>query len=230
MASRRLRKKREKRNEIKLYSEWEGISYKSAKKIYRKKSYKSLVESNNGYRNFWEQKLELPNKQRWYFAYRDYSGEVDINDQIANFNRATTPNLLAWLEYLVTLPPTYRKKTRHREGSGSSGAGGDYKMLVGTQKEVIAENNANKKRDRKAKLSPHWRANPSSGLDSGYQNVKTGRYNSFAKFTPRKLLVIATAIMTGVTEFNRISFYRDFYARLNHYFPGVAEKFPRPYY
>lgn len=170
----------------------------------------------------------LKNGERFYFAFRDFAGERDLETMISEYSYLSNERLLDRLTYLVNLKPAYNKSKRKKKGSKagtSNGSAGDYKFICAPQNVIQAFNSDTQKENRKkSKRKQH------SGTNSGYQVLKNGRFNSFDKVTPRQLMIIMCAIMDGVTEYDRVTFYRLTYNAIKKHMPDFAEVLPTPKY
>ena len=153
---------------------------------------------------------------KMYLAFRDFTGETSLEEIISEFSNMSDADLLANLEYLVNLP------TRGGGRKGSNGVAGDYKFIIAPQAviEDFQRDTYNKNRRKKTRLH--------KGQYKGYQVLKHGRYSGFKNVTPHNMLVLANAIMSHVTEQDRLNFYQRFYIDMGKYIPEFAEILPTP--
>lgn len=173
------------------------------------------------------------NNNRMFVAFRDYQGELDISDALAQFNKYNDGALIDFLEHIVNTPASYQKGV----AGSSSGRAGSYRFMVAPQ-EVIETFNKDtynetkkdkrhlKSQDKKSKRKN--KRQQYKGDKVGYQVLKDGQRVSFDKVTPRNLLVMANAIMHNVTEKDRVDFYRRFYDDITKNIPDMKEILPKP--
>lgn len=166
---------------------------------------------------------KLKNGERFFFAFRDFSGETSLESIIKMYDKMDEKNLLRNLEHLATMRPTYSKNGKGG-GGNSSGAAGDYKFISGDQPTIEAMTRETRKDNRKkSKRKEHG-----AQTYKGYQVLKTGVRNSFNETTPRNMLVIMNAFMANVTEWDRVYFYRTMYRQLAKHMPDFASILPQP--
>ena len=174
--------------------------------------------------------------KRMFVAFRDYQGELDIEDALREFSGRSDAELLDFLQGIVDTPPTYQRGV----SGSSSGKAGDFKFIIAPQpvidtfnREAYNETRRNK-RAKAAADSPKNRRKKKrqqyKGDNVGFQVLKNGRRVSYDEVTPHNLLVLANAIMYNVTESDRLSFYTRFYTDIIKDIPDMAEILPRPKY
>lgn len=174
--------------------------------------------------------------KRMFVAFRDYQGELDIEDALREFSGRSDAELLDFLQGIVDTPPTYQRGV----SGSSSGKAGDFKFIIAPQpvidtfnRESYNETRRNK-RVKAAADSPKNRRKKKrqqyKGDNVGFQVLKNGRRVSYDEVTPYNLLVLANAIMYNVTESDRLSFYTRFYTDIVKDIPDMAEILPRPKY
>ena len=174
--------------------------------------------------------------KRMFVAFRDYQGELDIEDALREFSGRSDAELLDFLQGIVDTPPTYQRGV----SGSSSGKAGDFKFMIAPQpvidtfnREAYNETRRNK-RAKAAADSPKNRRKKKrqqyKGDNVGFQVLKNGRRVSYDEVTPHNLLVLANAIMYNVTESDRLSFYTRFYTDIIKDIPDMAEILPRPKY
>lgn len=163
--------------------------------------------------------------ERMYIAFRDFTGEHNIEDILQSLSRLSDEDLMNKLKELVNLSPTYtgrgKKGSKSRE---SSGRAGDYKFMVAKQQEIALFNTETRNQNRRKNKS-HWQH---TGDFKGYQTIKSKGRVSFDEYTPRNLLISAIAIMDNVTENDRTAFYNNFHAQIKYHNPQFAEILPEP--
>lgn len=179
---------------------------------------------------------KFKNNKRMFVAFRDYQGELDIEDALREFSGRSDAELLDFLQAIVELPPTWRRGV----SGSSSGKAGDFKFMIAPQpvidtfnREAYNETRRNKRakatadspKNRRKKKRQQYK-----GDNVGFQVLKNGRRVSYDKVTPHNLLVLANAIMYNVTESDRLSFYTRFYADMTKDIPDMRDILPRPKY
>lgn len=178
----------------------------------------------------------LPDNKRLYVAFRDFQGELDIEDAMREFSRYSNDELLTFLEGIAETPPSYQKGV----SGSSSGRAGAYKFVMADQ-EVIKmfnqESYNETRKDKRAlkaqqtgKAQRKKRRQHFKGDTVGYQVIKDGNRVSHDEVTPRNLLIMANAIMYNVTEQDRTAFYRRFYTDITRSVPDMLEVLPKPKY
>lgn len=160
---------------------------------------------------------KLKNGERMYFAFRDFSGEMDFNEILKEFSNMTDTQLLDRLEQIATLRPSYKKGSNN-----SNGSAGDYKFLCQDQEDIETMSMEVYNTNRRKKTKEH------TGDYKGFQVLKNGRRVSYDTVTPRKLMIVANAIMHNVTELDRLAFYESFYSSVSRHIPDFAELLPNP--
>ena len=174
------------------------------------------------------------NNNRMFVAFRDYQGELDIEDALQQFNKYNDGALIDFLEHIVNTPHSYQKGV----SGSSSGRAGSYRFMVAPQEVIETFNkdtyNETKKDKRhlknqdKGKMKRKKKRQQYKGDKVGFQVLKDGQRVSFDKVTPRNLLVMANAIMHNVTEKDRADFYRRFYDDITKNIPDMKEILPKP--
>lgn len=175
----------------------------------------------------------LKNNNRMFIAFRDYQGELDISDALAQFSKYNDGALIDFLEHIVNTPASYQKGV----SGSSSGKAGSYRFMIAPQKVIETFNkdtyneskkdkrffkNQDKKTKRKSKRQQY------KGDNVGFQVLKDGNRVSFSEVTPRNLLVMANAIMHNITEKDRVNFYTRFYDDITKNIPDMKEILPKP--
>lgn len=161
----------------------------------------------------------LPDNQHFFFAYRDFAGERSFEEILSQYENLPVDVLLNRLESIVNLPASYQKGI----SGSSSGSAGDYKFQCADRKTIQMFNRETYNQNRrKTKRKKH------GGQYKGYQVLKSGRNISIDKVTPRRLLVVANAIMHNVTELDRRTFYQNFYTAVSKTMPDFAKQLPKP--
>ena len=155
----------------------------------------------------------FPDGIRCYVAFRDFTGEVGLSEILNEFDRYDEQTLLEFLRTIVNMPI---------QPKNSNGKAGDYRFIVADQKTISMFHNGTYNTNRRKRTKQH------SGAYKGFQVLKDGRYNSFSEFTPRKILVLANALMHNITQFDRVNFYNRFYADICYYFPDFKDILPSP--
>ena len=150
-----------------------------------------------------------------YLAFRDFTGETSLEEIISEFSGMSDAELLQNLEYLVNLPTL-------GGGRGSSGAAGDYKFIIAPQAVIQDFQRETYNTNRRKKTRLH------KGQYKGFQVLKNGRYSGFKNVTPHNMLVLANAIMSHVTELDRLNFYQRFYNDMCKYIPEFGDILPKP--
>ena len=161
---------------------------------------------------------KLKDNERLYLAFRDFAGETSLEEIIAEFSRLSDGQLLDRLEQIVHTRPTHK-----RGGKGdSSGSAGDYRMNWGTQDVIKDFQYETYNKNRLKSIRKH------GGSYKGYQVLKDGHRNSFSEVTPRGLLIFANAFCHNVTEFDRLTFYQEFYSNVCYHIPDMKQILPKP--
>ena len=161
----------------------------------------------------------FPDGKNLFFAFRDFSGERSFEDILADYHGMPISTLLNRLNSIVERPASYIKGV----SGTSSGASGEYKFQYASKNVIQLFNRENYNQNRrKPKRKRH------TGAHKGFQVLKSGRSISIDKATPRRLLEVANAIMYNITEVDRQSFYRNFYAAMKSAIPEFAELLPKP--
>ena len=165
--------------------------------------------------------MKTKNGKAFYVAYRDFTGEHDLEGLLERFEKYSNEELIDFLESIVNTPETFVKGK-----SASSGSAGDYRFEVGSKSfmQTFHGETYNINRRKPKKKRQH------TGEFKGFQVLKSGRSNSFDEATPRRLLIVANAICYNVTESNRVTFYNDFYNYVCEEFPDMEQILPRPRY
>lgn len=180
--------------------------------------------------DFRESKV-LSGDRRLYFAFRDYSENKDFAHILEEY--AILPNnaLLKEFNRLATLKPTYRKTKKKKKRSSSneplndtSGQAGTYLFHYGTQEAIELFHNQTKRENRR-KLK---KAREHGGEFKGYQVLKSNGRVSIDTASPRKILEVGCAIMSSVTEWDRVAFYKQYHRMIVKEFPELAEMIPKP--
>lgn len=178
------------------------------------------------------QVCKLKRNERMFIAYRDYSGEQDFNDIIADLSQLSNTELLNRLKQLNNTAPTYTGRGKKGSKSrGSSGKAGDYRFMVAKQEYIELFNREiyQKNKRKGSKKKRRW-SHSERGEHTGFQVLKSGGRVSFDSYTPRNMLIIANAIMENVTEQDRTGFYNRFYAEMKKHNPAFTEILPAPRY
>lgn len=161
----------------------------------------------------------LPENQHFFFAYRDFAGERSLEEILSDYENLSIEQLLNRLESIVNLPASYQKGI----SGSSSGSAGDYKFQCADRKTIQMFNRETYNQNRrKTKRKKH------QGQYKGFQVLKSGRNISIDKVTPRRLLIVANAIMHNVTEIDRKTFYQNFYTAVSKTMPDFAKQIPKP--
>ena len=176
----------------------------------------------------------LKNGKRMYIAFRDYQGELDIEDAMREFSRYSNDELLTFLEGIVETPPSYQKGIK----GSSSGKAGAFKFVVAQQNVINIFNNETYNESRKYKRRKESadkgkrrsKRQQYKGDNVGFQVIKDGARVSHDEVTPRNLLIMANAICYNVTEQDRVAFYKRFYTDITRSVPDMAEVLPKPKY
>lgn len=164
----------------------------------------------------------LVNGKRMYFAYRDYSGEVSLEELLEGVRYKTTNQLLNELNNIVNMSPT----AKPGKAGTSSGKGGEISYHCESQNLIVAfayEDNLITRRSKRRNLKRQ-----KSVTTAGFQILKNGSRNSFDIVTPRGLLEIAVALMYNATEISRMDFYTAFYYDCIESIPELKRYFPTP--
>lgn len=153
-----------------------------------------------------------------YIAYRDFAGETSFAEALEEFSQMSNAQLMDRLEQISQLYPSYNKR-----GADSNGSAGDYKFIISKRADIITEQQDVYNRNRRKKTKSH------GGDYKGFQALKspTGR-TTYKEATPRKMLIMANAIMHNVTEYERIAFYKSFYFQMNKHMPEFGAILPPP--
>ena len=177
---------------------------------------------------------KLKNGNRLFVAFRDYQGELDIEEALRDFARYNNGALVDFLENIVNLPSTHQKGV----SGSSSGKAGGYRFMIAPQAviDVFNKDTYNESRKDKRALKNQGSAKAKrknkrqhyKGDKVGFQVLKDGQRVSFDKVTPRNLLIMANAIMHNVTEKDRVDFYRRFYDDITKNIPEMMEILPKP--
>lgn len=174
------------------------------------------------------------NNNRMFVAFRDYQGELDIEDALKMFSKYNNGALIDFLEHIVNTPPSYQRGV----SGSSSGKAGSYRFMVAPQEviETFNKDTYNASRKDKRRLSNQSKGKENrkrkrqqyKGDKVGFQVLKDGKRVSYDKVTPRKLLIVANAIMHNITEKDRADFYRRFYDDITRNIPDMLEILPKP--
>ena len=160
-----------------------------------------------------------------YFAFRDYACETDFEDLIKFHQTLSNEDLLNRLWKIATLRPTFNKDTQRatKGNSGtSSGSAGDFKYICSSYAVYMHAYNESYNRNRRKATREH------TGTHKGYQTLKNGSKNTFDTVSPRGLLIIANSLMYNITEWERVSFYKEFYFDVKKHIPEFGELLPYP--
>ena len=161
----------------------------------------------------------LPDNKHFFFAYRDFAGERSFEEILSDYEHLSIEQLLNRLDSIVHLPASYQKGI----SGSSSGSAGDYKFQMANRATIQMFNRETYNENRrKSKRKKH------KGQYKGYQVLKSGRNISIDKVTPRRLLVVANAIMYNVTELDRKTFYQNFYTAVSKTMPDFVKQLPKP--
>ena len=177
---------------------------------------------------------QFKNGKRMFVAFRDYQGELDIEDALNQFSRYSNGELLDFLQGIVETPPTYQRGV----SGSSSGKAGGFRFMVADQgviemfnkdayQQTVKDRRAKKSQDS-GKTRRKKRRQQYKGENVGFQVLKDGRRVSYDKVTPRNLLIMANAIMYNVTEQDRLTFYTRFYTDVTKDIPEMIQILPKP--
>lgn len=176
----------------------------------------------------------LKDGKRMFVAFRDYQGELDIEKELATFDRYNNGALIDFLENIVNTPSSYQKGV----SGSSSGRAGGYRFMVAPQEVIDTFNRETyneSKKDKRAlknqgsgKTKRKKKRQHYKGDKVGFQVLKDGNRVSHDEVTPRNLLIVANAIMHNVTEKDRFDFYRRFYDDITKHIPDMLEILPKP--
>lgn len=161
----------------------------------------------------------LPKDSYLFFEFRDFAGERSFDDILDDFEKMTPEQLLLSLKTIVEMPHSYNKKTR----SGSSGVAGDYKFIASTDENIyLFHQEINEELENKTHRKRH------TGMFKGFQRLYSNGSPIIRKATPRRLLVVANAMMYNITEIDRDSFYKQFYWAMKKAIPELFRILPKP--
>lgn len=161
----------------------------------------------------------LPKDSYLFFEFRDFAGERSFDDILDDFENMTPEQLLSALKRIVEMPHTYDKKTR----SGSSGVAGDYKFIASTDETIyMFHQEINEELENKTHRKRH------TGMFKGFQRLYSDGSPIIRKATPRRLLIVANAMMYNITEIDRDSFYNQFYRAMKKAVPDLYRILPKP--
>lgn len=162
-----------------------------------------------------------------YIAFRDFTGEKDLEVLLARYNRLSNKDLLLKLQGLIEQEETYNKEEYKRSKGTrgtSSGSAGDYQLIIGDIETVKAFDDTVMAEDYESIFFPKRHYNSTSK----WQKLTDKDGNVYiSQFTTRKLLVLTVAIMDNIMEDLRSSFYRRLYSDVTRYFPELKEVLPR---
>ena len=178
--------------------------------------------------DFNEPKVLSENK-RLYFAYRDYSQNKDFKGILSEYSGMTDQQLLKEFNRLAKLKPTFRKTKKKKSDSNTplnetSGQAGTYKFMYNTQDGIEIFHNDTKKENRKKPK----KAREHGGEFKGYQVLKSNGRVSIDTASPRKILEVGCGIMSSVTEWDRVAFYKQYHKMIEKEFPELCELIPKP--
>lgn len=168
---------------------------------------------------------KLKDGEEMYFAFRDFTGEMCFADELNRLDKYSSEQLLDMVWQLAKQRPTYNKREKRKSKGvkgGSSGSAGDFKYICMSK---VAINDLQKdvyNSNRRKRTKQH------SGTYRGFQVLKNGGRNTFKEVSPRGLLKIAVAIMSNVTEYDRIAFYRNLYKDIQKHIAEFVPLLPSP--
>ena len=155
------------------------------------------------------------------FAFRDFAGEATLDEILAQYEGISPERLLDRLEELNNTRPTYSPyahrhgKKKGYSGKGSSGAAGDYKFLCGDKSAAVALRQETNIENTRMRKHPKRKSHGGDKPNVGYQFIKDNGHHTYTnQITPRRLLEVTVAIMSNVTEWDRVNFYNRVYKDL----------------
>ena len=188
-----------------------------------------------------EKVYQLPDNKKLYFSFRSLDGEFDIAEELNKYNTYTNNQLIAELRQIKEMPLTGSRMVKGKKGQnvGSSGKAGEGKTEYESQKSLYELFAVEYNDNRRANTYVKNRAK--SALEKGvtFQHTETdyhwqvicqidneGRQRAYTEISPRKLLVIANAIMHNIKEDDRKGFYDDFYVKACEVIPDMQKILP----
>lgn len=160
-------------------------------------------------------------------AFRDFAGETSLAEILGQYMGLNPDRLIDIIRELNDIKPTYTKGGKKGGKKGdSSGAAGDYKFLCGSQAAAVANRYERRLHDKR---KPKRKWLQTDGSYKGYQFIKTSGKTYSNEITPRTLLEITCAIMSNVTEWDRVNFYkRVYYDLVTRHIPDLLKYLPVP--
>lgn len=184
---------------------------------------------------------KLPEKQKLYFSFRSLDGEFDIADELNKYNAYTNEQLISELNQIKNMPLTGSRNVKGFKGRniGSSGKAGQATIKYDSQSSLYERYTDEYNANRRAKSYVKKRSKSAEKKGVTFQHTeidyhwqvicqidKDGKQRAYEKISPRKLLVIANAIMHNIREDDRTSFYDDFYAKVCDAIPDMKKILP----
>lgn len=172
----------------------------------------------------WNKTVNLTDGKAFLIAYRDFSGERSFSECLADFEGLSIEELLGYIKYIMSLGHQYNKRIR----SGSSGSAGDYKFIYGKESYIELSNQQieiENENEPKRFKNP-WRE--SQRTYKGFQILKSNGSVAIKSFTPKRLLVVANAVLHNVTELERTAFYESLYRMIEKEVNEMTDYIPKP--
>lgn len=172
----------------------------------------------------WNKTVHLADGKAFLIAYRDFSGERSFSECLSDFEGLSVEQLLQYIKYIMGLGHQYNKRIR----SGSSGSAGDYKFIYGSEHFIELSNEHIKKENENEPKRFHnpWRE--SQRTYKGFQILKSNGSVAIKSFTPKRLLVVANAVLHNVTELERTAFYKSLYRMIEKEVNEMTDYIPKP--
>lgn len=172
----------------------------------------------------------LKNGEVVQFAFRDFAGESELSQILKDYSRLSNDQLLDRLYELNNITPTYSPNQKKKGGGNSSGAAGDYKFLCGDKSAAVSNRQETNVKNKRMKKHTKRKSHGGDKQHIGYQFLKSNGHHTYThEITPRNLLIVTCAIMSNVTEWDRVNFYNRVYNDLvARHMPDLLPLLPYP--
>lgn len=183
----------------------------------------------------------LPEKKKLFFSFRSLDGEFDISDELNKYNGYTNEQLIAELNQIKNMPLTGSRNVKGSKGRniGSSGKAGEATIKFDSQSSLFERYNDEYNANRRTKAYIKKRSKSAEKKGVTFQHTETdyqwqvicqkdkeGKQRAYSEISPRKLLVIANAILHNIREDDRQGFYDDFYTKVCDAIPDMKKILP----